>query len=150
MVIRWGTAPFFKLIGTESRARSLVPLQATSSDDPAFDSANEFDGNLLHVLGSEDFILPFPVASAWFDAAPVARRNIACEVQGMGHTGYTDNPGFFDTLPPDEQQRLHGRLVTGFLRAEVKGEEELYVDPLEEGISTEPLLSFPDCGDPTF
>ena len=71
-------------------------------------------------------------------------------VEGMGHTGCMDNPAGNEPLPGPEQARLHRRLVTGLLRAEVRQEENLHADLLGEGMETEPVIREVDCEDPPF
>ena len=44
-----------------------------------------------------------------------------------------------DLLAHAEQNRLHRRLITGFLRAEVQGEQDLYHHLLGAGAAGEPL-----------
>lgn len=133
------------LLGYEARVRTVIPLQpyrgsglGGSSGSTAY--LNAFDGSLLIVAGDMDTTCPWDTtAQPYFEDADSAARNFAHLVHGMGHLGPCDDNTSGDPLPPAEQHRLHRRLVTGFLRAEMKGEENLYIDMLGEGMSLEPV-----------
>lgn len=137
------------LIGIEPRIRAIAGLQAADESDPDARAAiAAYTGDALYIAGSSDLIVPQDVVRRWFDRAVLAARDIFHVVQGMGHTGAMDDPGFLDPMPAPEQQRLHRRLVTGFLRAEIRGEENLYAETLGEGIGTEPVSVEAICEEP--
>lgn len=127
------------LIGIEPRIETIIGLQSAFVDDERVDYLRAFTGNHYQVAGSRDFIVPPSQVVRYFEEAVSARRSVYFEVQGMGHGGPTDDPSNSEPLPAAEQQRLHRRLVTGLLRAEVKGEENLYAELLGEGIADEPV-----------
>ncbi|MCZ6596767.1 MAG: hypothetical protein O7B99_03940 [Planctomycetota bacterium] len=151
-----GGGALFYLIGYEPKVRVIVPLQpykGTSLGGSAGSTAflQAFDGALLIVTGELDTAAPASTdGHAYFELAGSARRGLYTEVLGMGHLGPTDSPPDGEPLSGDDQHRLHRRLVTGFLRAEILGEEELYLDLLGEGAASEPLVQESASKDPPF
>ncbi len=136
------------LIGIEPRVRTIIGLQSAFVNDGRVDNLNAFTGAHFQVAGSVDRIVPPSQVVRYFGEAEAARRNVYFEVIGMGHSGPTDTVPSTEPLPAADQQRLHRRLVTGLLRAEVKGEENLYADLLGEGIAGEPVEFEAVCPDP--
>ncbi len=136
------------LIGIEPRVRTIIGLQSAFVNDVRVDYLNAFTGNHYQIAGSVDRIVPPGQVERYFDEATAARRSVYFEVQGMGHSGCTDDTPTNEPLPAPEQQRLHRRLVTGLLRAELKGEENLYAEMLGEGIESEPVEFETRCPNP--
>jgi len=138
------------LIGIESRIATIVGLQSVRVGSPGAQNMQAFPGNAFQIAGGSDWIVHSSTVHDWFENAISARRNIFYEIQGMGHTTCTDNPAFWDPLSGVEQARIHQRLVTGLLRAEVGAKENLYVDLLGEGIAMEPVKIECACLEPPF
>lgn len=136
------------LIGIEPRVRTIVGLQAAATD--AYGNANvaAFTGRAYWIAGSVDWVVPSATVHAWFDRARAAERNVFWEIQGMGHVGCTDTPGSGDPLPGAEQHRLHRRLVAGLLRADVRGEEDLWRELIGQGFAAEPSRQQSRCALP--
>lgn len=138
------------LIGYEPRVATIIGLQPHPAGGATVPNLNAFEGCAFQVAGELDTIAPPSMAYSFFEDAISAERNIYFLVEGMGHYGPTDNPPNNEPLPGPEQSRLHRKLVTGLLRAEVKGEEDLYADLLGEGMEVEPVLREATCENPSF
>ncbi len=136
------------LIGIEPRVRTIIGLQSAYVGDGRIDNLEAFTGTHVQVAGSVDRIVPASQVVRYFRVADDARRDIYFEVQGMGHSGPTDTVPTNEPLSAADQKRLHRRLVTGLLRAEVKGEENLYAEILGAGIADEPVEFEAVCTDP--
>ncbi|MCB9871639.1 MAG: hypothetical protein H6983_09150 [Ectothiorhodospiraceae bacterium] len=138
-----GGGNLFDLVGAEPRVRVLIALQAASSDADAVAAARAFDGSVLHVIGAQDQFVPAWMSTSWLVAtSESAARNLAVVVEGMGHLGATDLDLPIDALPVADQRRLHRRLVTGFLRSEVRGETRWWSDLVGLGADGEPMAGF--------
>jgi hypothetical protein len=108
-----------------------------------------FTGTMHCIAGSVDTTVPpRSMVYPYFLDALLAPRNIYHEVVGMGHTGPTDFPPNDEPLSGAEQHRLHRRLLTGTLRAELLGDEDLYRDLFGDGAASEPLILESDCVEP--
>ncbi|MDX1418750.1 MAG: FlgD immunoglobulin-like domain containing protein [Rubricoccaceae bacterium] len=146
-----GGAVLALLAGIEPRVRVLVGLQSAFAGDGRFDGALDalrtFTGTHVQIAGTDDALAPPAGVIRYVHAAEAAARNVYFEVEGLGHFGCIDGP-IGGTLPAEEQQRLHRRLVTGVLRAEVRGEENLYAELLGEGIADEPITFEARCPTP--
>ena len=132
-----GGASLSHVFGRVPQVQNLLALEP---DGLAIDTAGlaGFTGNVLVVGGSADVAVdPYP----FFTGATSASRDLFVELQGAGHTGSTDMVVTTEPMSAADQKRLHKRYIGGFLRAQVKGEEELYLDLLGEGISAEPVLA---------
>ncbi len=136
------------LIGIEPRVQTIIGLQSAFVNDARIDNLNAFTGRHFQIAGSVDGIVPPSQVVRYFNEADAASRNVYFEVIGMGHSGPTDNVPNNEPLPAADQKRLHKRLVTGILRAEIKGEENLYAELLGEGIADEPVEFDATCTDP--
>ncbi|KAA3612426.1 MAG: hypothetical protein DWQ01_04575 [Planctomycetota bacterium] len=140
-----------RLIGIENRIEVIVGLQSASqSGSEPLQNMQSFSGRAYQIAGSEDWIVPPAVVYDWFANADAALRNQFYQVEGMGHTGCTDTPSIFETMPPAEQKRLHRRLLTGLLRFEMLGHFELLPDLFGEGIQIEPVVYQADHEMPVF
>lgn len=112
---------------------------------------NEFPGSLFVVGGSEDFVAPVETDSfEYFKGAKSAARRFHTTVEGLGHQGPVDSPPQNEPLPAADQHRLHRRFCVAFLRAELEGEEQLYVELFGEGAADEPLSSESRSDEPAF
>lgn len=136
------------LIGIEDRVQTIIGLQSAFVNDERVDNLYDFTGRHFQIAGSVDGIVPPSQVVRYFNEADNAERNVYFEVVGMGHSGPTDTVPNNEPLPAADQKRLHKRLVTGLLRAEVKGEENLYAELLGEGIESEPVEFDAVCADP--
>ena len=140
-----GGGALFYLIGDEPNVRVLVAMEpyrgaALGGFAGATADLQAFTGDLCLIGGDVDVTAPPATHSyAYFTTAVAAQRNLHTTVAGLGHQGPTDNPPTTEPLPADEQHAVHRRLATGFLRAELKGEEHLYLELLGEGASAEPF-----------
>ncbi len=142
-----GTLSF--LIGIEPRVRTIVGLQALFVTK-GIGNMQAFTGNPYQIAGEVDMLVPWETVHDWFEEAVSARHNVFYVVEGMGHGGCTDFPPNNEPLPGPEQARMHRRLVTGVLRTELLGQEDLFIDLLGEGIEVEPVYRQTDCEDPIF
>ena len=140
-----GGGALFYLIEDEPKVRTVAALQPWKGGalgGAAGGSANltSWTGDVLIVGGSVDTTCPVPTMTfPYYQLCQNTGRAFHVEVIGMGHSGPTDLPSAGEPLASAEQKRLHRRFVTGFLRAEVKGAENLYVDLLGEGAAVEPV-----------
>jgi len=138
------------LIGIEPRVRTIVGLQSAMVNGPAIQNIQAFTGRVYQVAGSVDSIVPPSTVYTFFLEALVAERKIRYLVNGMGHLGCTDNPSWIEPLPAADQKRLSRRIVTGLLLTAVKGEEDLFIDLLGEGMTVEPVDRQSGCQNPPF
>ncbi|WP_287129366.1 hypothetical protein [Candidatus Cyanaurora vandensis] len=139
-----GGGSLLYLIDYEPRVRTIVPLQpyrglAVGTSFEGSRNLTTYTGAAFFVSGSVDDIVPPVSVEAYFREAVLARRNFYTSVLGAGHNGASDKTSKTEPLSQEEQQRLHRRLATGFLRAEMLGEQNLYVDLMGEGARSEPL-----------
>ncbi|TAH39730.1 MAG: hypothetical protein EYC70_02775 [Planctomycetota bacterium] len=137
-----GGGALMYLIGIEPRVRAVVPLQpyagtGLGGSAQGFQNLAVFTGSVSIVTGELDDLVDEGLE--YFQNAPAARRDLYSMVLGMGHLGPTDNPPNNEPLSAAEQHRLHRRILAGTLRAEMRGEENLYVELLGEGIVSEPV-----------
>ncbi len=127
--------------GTEPRVRAVIGLEPYFPGSALPTShLNGFDGAVLAIGGSEDVIVPPAMhAHVMFDAATSLGRSAFIEIVGGDHYGGTDDDIGSGSLSYAEQHRLHRRVVTAFLAAQIKGDEDAWVDLLGEGVATEPV-----------
>ena len=134
------------LIGYEPRVRHIAPLQPyrgplLGGSANGFNNLGQYTGSVIFVAGEVDTTVPWDtMVGPYFGQAAMAARNTFHLVLGMGHGGPTDNPPTNEPLSADDQHRLHRRLVAGFYRAQLEGEEDLLVDILGEGVAHEPIV----------
>ncbi len=142
------------LIGLESKVRVIVPMEpyrgsALGGYFGSRPNVQSFTGVMHCIAGSVDgTVPPRTMVYQYYRDGFVARRNFFDEVTGMGHGGPTDFPPNNEPLSGAEQHRLHRRLLTGTLRAELLGEEDLYRDLFGVGAASEPLVLESDCDEP--
>ena len=135
----------FLMADAEPRITALAPCQPWWASG----TIKGYEHSVLVVAGSEDLVAP-PVLHAeplYANLGTAARRAWAL-VLGAGHQGTLDFPATLSSLDFAEQQRLHRHLVGAFLRAEIKGEENLWRDVLGEGLEGEPVERESDGPDP--
>lgn len=137
------------LIGLEPRVRNLVGMQAAETDAIGTSNMQAFDGTSLWIAGDVDNIVPPTVVHRWFDRSLVAARCFYFNVDGMGHGGPNDFPPLNEPMPGAQQHAVHRRLVTVFLEAQVRGQDNLY----HHAFGSQP--GFPwaieqDCPEPLF
>jgi hypothetical protein len=138
-----GGATLEHLIGLEPDVGALVALEPYY-DDSDFKTANldAFEGALLSIGGELDLVVP-PALNAYpmAQAASSRGRSTFAEIQDSSHYGATDfpYPGALDPMPWAEQHRIHRKLVTAFLRAELSGEEDALVALLGQAVAHEPI-----------
>ncbi len=148
-----GGGALMYLIELEPRIEVIVPLQPYN--DSGLGGSAQGRQNLAQWEGSAHFIAgqldttvpPSTQVYPYFQLADLARRNVYTQVQGMGHGGPTDNPPNNEPLSASEQSRVHRRLVAGVFRAELKGEEDLYLQILGEGADNQPFLQQSDVAE---
>lgn len=140
-----GGGACFYLLGEEPRVEVLVPMEPYRGTflggfDGALGLVAGFEGRLLTVTGEVDTTAP-PTTMGLQNhlEAVLSERRVYWEIEGAGHGGPTDFPGNGDPLSGAEQQRMHRKLVAGFLRAELLGDEDVYVEILGAQGQDEPL-----------
>lgn len=141
-----GGGTLASLIGVEPRVRTIVGLQAADNNGGRA-NMQAYDGNVFMISGSVDWIVPSETVYEWTQLADNARRNVFWEVQGMGHSGCQDNPPNGEPMSGTEQARSHRRLITGILEAEVRGEDDRYLETLGEELDI-PVVSQALCAEP--
>ncbi|WP_287129365.1 hypothetical protein [Candidatus Cyanaurora vandensis] len=139
-----GGAALMYLIAYEPRVSTIVPLSPargprSGGSIEGSENLAIYTGSAFFVSGDVDTIVPKEWVRSYFEEAVLARRNFYTNVLGMGHNGPSDNVPNSEPLPAEDQQRLNRRFATGFLRAEMLGEQNLYVDLMGEGARVEPL-----------
>lgn len=141
-----GAAAIFHALGWESRIRYVVSTEGNWFQIP---SISTFDGFFLSIGSSQDVLAP-PNNNArrYFTDAVSCRRRVYTQIQGGGHNGSLDFASSIETLPHSEQRRLHRRLITGFLRAEVMRDKNLYTHLIGNGAASEPLTREAICPKP--
>lgn len=132
------------LIGYEPRVRLIIGLQPYRGPllgDSTAGSKNlkAFTGRTYYFAGSVDTVVPAANVHQYFAEAVNAERRVYYEGIGLGHLGPTDAGSTADPLSAAEEMALHFRIVTGTLRAEAKGEENLYYDLLGSGAAAQPI-----------
>jgi hypothetical protein len=99
-----------------------------------------FEGTLMSLGGSHDNVAPpHHNSRVFYDEAISAERRVYPEIVGGGHNGGLDFPFEIDPLPHFQQHRLHRRYLSGFLRAERLGEEDVYLQLFGSGSDDEPM-----------
>ncbi|MFT4710100.1 MAG: dienelactone hydrolase [Planctomycetota bacterium] len=135
-----GGAASFYLSSAEPRVKRLVLFEPNWLNPPG---VNTFDGAVMVVGSSEDFIAPAALnAARYFNQLTSSPRAFYVTIQGSGHNGSLDFPIESTTLPHAVANSLHQRLATGFLRAEVKGETQHFphmLGTLAQGQSLLPI-----------
>ncbi|MAW59595.1 MAG: hypothetical protein CMJ94_02025 [Planctomycetes bacterium] len=114
------------LIGIEPRVRAILGMQAADAIAPGPANMSQYTGAALWIAGSVDNIVPTGQVRRWYDRAGVTERRMFVEVEGMGHSGCLDNPPNNQPMPGDVQKRVHLRMLTLFLDAELRGEDAEY------------------------
>ena len=138
-----GVAAIFELLAWEPRVKTVA---ATEGNWFSLPTVGQFQGSFLSVGSSEDSLAPYGSnARRYYNEASNARRRVWALIEGGGHNGSLDFATAFNSLPHATQNRLHRRLITGFLRAELSGEEDLYYHLVGDGISAEPVAREGDC-----
>ncbi len=127
------------LIAIEPRVSTIIGLQAAAADASGNGAMASFPGAVFMIAGSVDRIVRPATVHHWTDLADPtqggnSRRDLYWEIQGMGHLGPTDTPPTNERMAAGEQSRVHRRLLTGILEAELRGREECYLDLLGEGV----------------
>jgi len=130
-------------IGIEPRIENIIGLQAAKYAEGE-DNMIAFGGNVFMIAGSADWVVPSETVYHWTTIAENARRNVFWDVQGMGHTGCTDDPPNWEPMSGAEQHRAHRRLITGILQAEIRADDNTYLDTLGEGLDV-PVISQTFC-----
>jgi len=131
----------------EPRVRAIVALEPYYDGQPAAAAKlAAFDGALLALGGEQDVIVP-PGTNAhpmFVDASPLG-RSVFVELLGSGHYGALDVPPqpLPDVTPLPEQHRVHRKLITAFLEAEVREDEDAYAALLGSAGAGEPYA--PEC-----
>ena len=133
------------LLDYDSRVRDVAMLEPylgplLGGTTAAFNRFDDFDGSVL-VLGASldltnNWLL---VVRPWYAQATGADRRAWALVEGGDHFGSTDWAGFGGTLAGAEQNRMHRRFSTGFFRAEMLGQANVWHDLLGGGIEGNPV-----------
>jgi dienelactone hydrolase len=132
------------LVREEARVRVAVmfePYQGglLGGSTVGFGDFDNFTGDLLVVAGTQDLTNNWSsTVRPWYTQASGAGRRVWYLIQGGDHFGSTDWAGTNGSLSGAEQHRLHRRSGTGFLRAELRAEENLYDQILGAGSAGDP------------
>jgi hypothetical protein len=135
------------LVKHESRVRAVVMFEPylgplLGNTRKGFNSFDEYTGSVMVIGSSLDLTNNWSlIVRPWYEQAVAAQRRSWALVQGGDHFGSTDWAGTNGTLSGSEQHRMHRRFGTGFLRAEMLGEESTYYDLLGAGASNNPIDS---------
>lgn len=141
-----GVAAIFEVLAWENRVRTVV---STEGNWFALPAVGQFTGSFLSIGSSQDSIAPQSAnARRYYDEAQNTRRRVWALIQGGGHNGSLDFQVGFQSLPHATQHRLHRRLVAGFMRAEVKHEEDNYYHLVGSGMGSEPVDTEGHCAQP--
>lgn len=133
------------LLREDARIRNVVMFEPylgsllgnTSVGYNAFDN---FTGSVLVLGGSSDLTNNWLLrVRPWYNQADGAKRRMWGLIQGGDHFGSTDWAGTNGSLSGAEQHRMHRLFGTGFLRAEILGEENLYYELLGQGGQSNPI-----------
>ena len=141
-----GCVANMKILEWDDRIKAAVAMEPRMNDMP---SLSIFDGALHVIAGSNDIVNP-PQNHAvpFYEEATSAARRTYTVIEGAGHNGSLDFPSAINPLSHSEQQRLHKRLVTGALQAEVRGQEDPCYHLFGGGAAGEPLTSEAVCQRP--
>jgi len=149
-----GGGACFYLVGYEPRVRTIVPLEPyRGASIGGFAGSvgfnRTFTGSVHLIAGEVDTTVPWDshVLEYWNNGLATG-RNLFTRVTGMGHLGPVDFPPNNEPLAGAEQHRLHRRMLTATLRAEMLGLEDLYVEAFGEGAAGEPIEQIVDCARP--
>ncbi len=141
-----GAAAIFYALAWESRIEYVVSTEGNWFQIP---TVSQFEGSFLSIGSSEDLLAPPSVnARRYYNEASATRRRVYAQIQGGGHNGSLDFPSSIHSLSHNEQNRLHRRLITGFLRAEVLREQDLYYHLIGGGLAGEPIIREALCPAP--
>lgn len=141
-----GGAALFEWVNDEPRVGAVALLEPSWLAPPA---AEGFDNNVLIIGATHDVVAPFLLNATLYDEnlTNAPRRTFAV-IQGGGHNGSLDFPSALNPLSHAEQHRMHRKLVGAFLRAERKGEEDLYAHLVGDGVVGQPVDPKTTCSDP--
>ena len=107
--------------------------------EPMQTAIDNFTGSLSVIAATEDTLTPWDtMCLPWYQAAISAKRRLFPVVQGMGHLGMVDVIQDGDTMPGLEQDRITYLWMTGFLLAEMYGEQKQWDLLFGEASSVEP------------
>ena len=137
-----------QILEWDDRIETMVAMEPRIADLPALST---FTGALYVIGGSNDIVNPPQNHAALFysDASSTQRRTYTV-IEGAGHNGSLNFPSAINPLAHSEQQRLHKRIVTGTLHAEVFSKEDPCYFLFGGGASGEPLTSEVNCPRPLF
>ena len=141
-----GVAAIFYMLEWEDRIDYVAATEANWFNIP---TVSQFDGSFLSIGSSEDLLAPASTnARRYYLEAQSAQRRTYALILGGGHNGSLDFPSSLHTLSHAEQNRLHRRLMSGFLRAEVLGEENVYSYLIGADVQGEPISRETNCPRP--
>ena len=142
-----GAAALFHIQEAEPVFGTLALMEARWFDLPA---TAQFAGHVLSTAGTHDVVNPQDNnARRYYEAMTNAGRNFYAQIVGGGHNGSLDFPSsLINPLPHAEQHRMHRRLVGGFLRAELRGEEDELYHLFGSGADNDPIDLEGVCSDP--
>lgn len=132
------------LVREDSRVRFVVMFEPylgllLGNTSVGYNAFDDFTGDVIVVGADMDltnnwFFDVWP----WYQQAEQSQRRVWGLIHGGDHFGCTDWAGTNGFLSGPEQHRMHRRFGTGFLRAEMKGEEDVYYELLGNGSSGNP------------
>ena len=119
-----GGAASFHLAAAEPRIARLVLFEPNWLSPPGVAT---FGGPVMVVGATDDLVAPAAFnAAVYFQNLQASPRVSYVKIVGSGHNGSLDFPIDPASLSHAKAQAMHRRLGSAFLRAEVKGEVELY------------------------
>ena len=148
-----GGGACLELIRIEPKVRVIAPLQPwiekRGKDAKAIlGHLGEWTGRSWFIAGQLDKTCPPKMVRSGFDSAISASRNFWTEVTHMGHLGPINHPPSHSKLTSKEKVRVHKRILGGFFRAELRGEEDLYHALLGPSSDSESLNHEARCSEP--
>jgi len=132
-----GGAASFHLAAAEPRIARLVLFEPNWLSPPGVAT---FGGPVMVVGSTDDLVAPAAFnAAVYFQNLQASPRVSYVKIVGSGHNGSLDFPIDPASLSHAKAQAMHRRLAAGFLRAEVRGETELYEELVGAAAEAEPL-----------
>ncbi|HJM39379.1 MAG TPA: hypothetical protein QGG59_04620 [Planctomycetota bacterium] len=124
------------LVQDEPRVESVVmfePYKGTlvGNSQNGFASFDNYSGSALVIAGDQDLTNNWSaIVRPWYEQASSANRKVWALIQGGDHFGSTDPDVHllwgFGSLSYEFQHLAHRRLLTSFLLAEIKGQENSF------------------------
>jgi hypothetical protein len=128
-----GGATLGRVLGMEPRIRTAVSFMPYQGEASFYDDVRGWDGALLLLSGTNDTTAPPALQQAWMEAADRTSRSLLVRTTDMGHKAVTDLELGEDPMPDALQLAIVSTLASSFVRAEQRGEEDLWAELLAPG-----------------